>query len=318
MTTEFDGRKVSAVLLCFNRREWVEVTLDELALLPVDEIVIVDHGDDGTADLGRSQGARVIEVGRNGGIAGRNVGARAASGDLLLMLDDDAYPLPGAIESLVATFDRVPHAAVVGGFVRDVDSKGNVLKATNPGDFDWFLRAGQPGAPEEGLPSFFFPEGACMVRRDAFLDVGGYFEPFFFEVTELELTTRLIAAGYEVRYQPMALFNHMKATASRSREKEIYLRTRNDAWYFLMYFGPLRAAVRMIAYSFFGLIEAIYAGHPRAWVGGLREAWSRRRVALEARRPLGPSQRKRAEMNRGRLHMKLYWEQLKKRLRRRP
>lgn len=308
--------KISAVLLAFERKRWVEIVLDKLASLPVDEVVVVDHGNDGTSGMVDTRGGavRAVPVGKNLGIGGRNVGAREATGDLLLMLDDDAYPLPGAIESLVATFDSDPKVAIVGGFVRDVDDHGNILKATGLGDFDWFLRAGQTGSPIEGLPSFFFPEGACMARREAFLEVGGYFGPFFGEVTELELATRLIGRGWDVRYQPAAHFDHMKAQLSRSLKSKLKLRTRNDIWYFLMHFPASLAARRIVTYMLFDLIECTYRGHLGSWWAGVRDAWSKRRVAKAARTPLSREQLRRAEMNRGRLHMKLLWGQLVRRL----
>ena len=41
-----------------------------------------------------------------------------------------------------------------------------------------------------------------MVRRDAFLQVGGFFEPYFHLVEGIDLTARLLAAGWDVRYFP--------------------------------------------------------------------------------------------------------------------
>src|SRR5205085_2495478 len=112
---------------------------------------------------------RVIEPGKNLGIAGRNVGAAEARGDLLLFLDDDAYPLPGAVEELVRFMDTYPRVAAAGGLVRDVDAEERVLLESGFGTFDWWLRAGDDGpCPPEGFPAFFFPEGASMVRRSAF------------------------------------------------------------------------------------------------------------------------------------------------------
>ena len=102
------------------------------------------------------------------------------------MLDDDAYPLPGAVETLVEAFEREP-AARRGRRLRARrrPRRDVILRQTELGTFDWWLRAGQEGdAPPEGLPAFFFPEGACMLRRGAYLEVGGYFEPYFHASSE--------------------------------------------------------------------------------------------------------------------------------------
>src|SRR5439155_17952374 len=108
----------------------------------------------------------------------------------------------------------------------------SILKENQVGTFDWFLRAGHRGpVPPEGVDSFFFPEGACMVRREAFLAVGGFFEPFFFGVSEVDLATRLLGAGWHVRYLPRAAFDHLKADEGRTPSESLYrLRVRNQSW----------------------------------------------------------------------------------------
>ena len=206
---------VSAVIATRNRREALEIVLDRLAELPVDEVLVVDNGseDDTLERLSTREGnVRVFAQETNRGLAGRNFAAREARNDLLLVLDDDAYPLPGAIETLIERFEQNARLAAGGGLVRDIDANGRVLRSTELGTFDWWLRAGMEGdAPPEGFPAFFFPEGAAMVRRSAYLEVGGYFEPYFHTVEGIDLTTRLLAAGWDVRYFPDARFDHMKA-----------------------------------------------------------------------------------------------------------
>ena len=182
---------VSAVLLTFNRRAAVERVLDELdAQGCVDELIVVDASSDGTAEMVRARGGvKLLEPG-DLGTAGRNVGARAAVYDLVLFLDDDCYPEPGAVATLTDAFTANPRLAVAAGLVRDVDWDGSVLIVDQPGSFDWFLRSGITGDPPEGIPAYFFAEGASMVRRDAFLAAGGFYAPFFFTVSELDAALR--------------------------------------------------------------------------------------------------------------------------------
>src|SRR5437660_1241417 len=90
--------RVSAVILTMgNRPEMLSRILDRLAEEPVDEVLVVNNGPDDAAagQAAGRPGVRVLEAGGNTGVGGRNLGAREASGDLLLMLDDDSYPLPG-------------------------------------------------------------------------------------------------------------------------------------------------------------------------------------------------------------------------------
>jgi N-acetylglucosaminyl-diphospho-decaprenol L-rhamnosyltransferase len=309
---------VSAVMVTWNRRDAVEFVLDRLADLPVDEVLVVDNGsEDGTAELVRARGGKVrlLEQGENSGIAGRNRGAELATGELLLMLDDDSFPLPGAIEALVRLFELDPRLGAAGGFVRDADVEGRVLRSTELGTFDWWLRAGRKGEPPpEGFPAFFFPEGASMLRRDAYLEVGGFFEPYFYLSSEIDLATRLLAADWDVRYLPSAEFDHLKAPGGRSSDRALYFRIRNHLWYLWLRFPAHVALPRTLGYLGFDLVDASYQRHPGAWARAVRDAWRGRELVRRERRPVPADVRRRAELNRGRMHARLLLGQLRRRL----
>jgi GT2 family glycosyltransferase len=312
-----EGEGVSAVVLAYHRKGELLLVLDKLQAIGIDEILIVENAptDELGAFVSDRPAVRLLRPGENLGIGGRNLGAREARNDRLLMLDDDSYPLPGALEHLHATLDADPTIAVVGGLVRDVDSNGRVVKHHETGTFDWFLRAGrEQEAPVEGFLSFFFPEGACLVRRDAFLEVGGFFEPFFFGSVEVELTTRLVANGWEVAYQPRAEFDHMKALGLRHDGRALRYRVRNHLWYLCLYFPRGMASRRAVGYLAFDLIEALWRRQLGAWLGGIVDA-VRGWPAVRSHRSVLPRDvLRRAEMNRARLHVQLLMLQLRRRL----
>ena len=311
---------VSAVIVTRNRRDALGIVLDRLAELPVDEVLVVDNGSqDGTAELVAARGGnvRLLEQGENVGIAGRNRAAEQARGELLLMLDDDAYPLPGAVEALVERFRHHARLGVAGGFVRDVDGDGRIIRSTELGTFDWWLRGGRKGdSPPEGMPAFFFPEGASMLRRSAYLEVGGFFEPYFSGSSEIDLATRLLDRGWDVRYVPAAQFDHMKASAGRASDRGLYFRIRNHLWYLWLRFPASAAVPRTAGYLLFDLIDATYQRHPRAWARAVRDAWRQRELVSGQRRPVSRAVRRRAELNRGRTHARLLLGQLRRRMRR--
>ncbi len=292
--------------------------LERLASLPIDEVLVVDNGSD--AGLGETlapyEGIRLLEPGKNLGVAGRNLAAREAHGEVLLMLDDDAYPLPGAIEGALDAFAADPKLAVLGGLVRDIDADGDVTMSDEFGTFDWFLRAGRDGAaPPGGFPTFSFPEGASFVRRDAFLEVGGYFEPFFIACVEMELTTRLVAAGWGVGYAPSVMFDHQRERGGKHVRTHLYYRIRNQIWHFWLRFPPSLAARRIPAYLAFDFVEAAFRGELTTWVRAVRDASAERESVRYARHPLPREVVRRAELNRGRMHLRLLGAQLTKKLR---
>jgi GT2 family glycosyltransferase len=315
--------RISAVIPTLGRSRELATVVARLDEVPLHELLVVANGPQEPAlesiVSASRHPTRLIGAGTNVGIAARNIAAREATGELLLMLDDDSYPLPGAVEALVEAFRIQPRLAVAGGRVREVDETGRVLAETGVGTFDWFFRGGRERfVTAEGLPTFFFPEGACLLRREAFLEVGGFFEPFVFHCEALELTTRLFARGWDVRYVPAARFDHLRGGSRNFDASSLDYRVRNQIWYFWLHFPAPLLATRLPAYLAFDLVECTYRRVPGAWLRGVAEAWQDRAAVRGRRRPLPRKVIRRAELNRGRLHVALLVRQLEGRLRRRP
>ena len=76
------------------------------------------------------------------------------------------------------------------------------------------------------VPSFI--GFAHLVRRDAFIALGGYRESFEFYGEEKDFCLRLIEAGYRTVYLPDALVVHEPDQAGRSRQRYLRYVTRND------------------------------------------------------------------------------------------
>src|SRR3954447_1516991 len=100
--------RLSAVIVTYNSRDAVGVAMPALVaqLGPDDELVVVDNASaDDTLDVVRriAPDAVVVENPRNDGFSGgANLGARHASGDLLLFLNPDAMPRPGFLDAIHA------------------------------------------------------------------------------------------------------------------------------------------------------------------------------------------------------------------------
>ncbi len=118
-------RKISVIIVAKNAKPILTRCLERLKAQDYDpalvETLVIDGGStDGTQDLARSFGARVIDGGYpDNQEARRYVGARRAAGEILLYLDaDNLIPYPGWLKEMLAPFER---PTVVASFTKWYD-----------------------------------------------------------------------------------------------------------------------------------------------------------------------------------------------------
>jgi GT2 family glycosyltransferase len=215
------------------------------------EVLVFDDGSAPPAVSDPAVHARRVRVIRDdtapGYIAGRNRLVRESSAPLVLLMDDDAAVLDAtAIDRGVALLDGDPRVAAV-GFVQ-VDGRGRRWPA---GD------GGRPGPPVRYVPAY--TGFAHLVRRDAFLALGGYRERFVFYGEEKELCLRLLDAGYRTVLLGDACVAHEPDPAGRSRQRYLRYVTRNDCLN-AMYNQPIRDVLWMVPARM-----AMYFRMRRAW-----------------------------------------------------
>ncbi|MCS7178728.1 MAG: glycosyltransferase [Anaerolineae bacterium] len=104
-TAEVHPLRVSVIIPALNEAGYLPHLLEALAAQtrPAEEVIVADAGSiNGTPDLARKYGARTVRGGSPA--AGRNAGARVATGNLLLFLDADVVPPPDFIERALREF----------------------------------------------------------------------------------------------------------------------------------------------------------------------------------------------------------------------
>jgi glucosyl-dolichyl phosphate glucuronosyltransferase len=179
------------------------------------EVLVVDNGSsDGTAGLLRrwrdeGDGRVVVSEPRVGLSRARNAALAASVRDVVLFLDDDALAPPTWARAHLAAYAGAPEVGSVGGPV------GVVWPAGRPAwigpALDMWYSALDLGDDAGPFPTEHGPYGTNMsVRRAAALAVGGY-DPRLgrrgaklLSSEEPDLTSRLKAAGWSVRYEPEA------------------------------------------------------------------------------------------------------------------
>ena len=106
---------IDIIIVSFNCRDVLAGCLRSLTEFPTSRphrIVVVDNGSrDGTTDYVRSNHpeVRLIEAGGNAGFAAaNNIGIRATTGDLVLLLNPDTLVKPGALDRLCQALESSP------------------------------------------------------------------------------------------------------------------------------------------------------------------------------------------------------------------
>jgi GT2 family glycosyltransferase len=198
------------------------------------EIVVVDDASpDHTARFLESLGSRirVVRHERNTGFAvACNDGARAARGELLVFLNNDATPQPGWLDALVETADAHPEAAVVGSkllHANDTIQHAGVVICQDR--YPRHVYAGFPADhPAVNRPrTFGAVTGASMlVRRAAFESVGGFDPTFVNAYEDHDLCLRLRERGHQVRYCPTSVAYHLEGATRSGRIRELDAATR--------------------------------------------------------------------------------------------
>ena len=223
------GERVSIVVLTFNRRDELLRSLSHLAR--IDEsvrVVVVDNAstDDTAAAVARHHPRiEIVRLPCNVGAAGRNAGARACTTPYIAFCDDDTWWLPESIALAADTLDRHPTLAAVTAHVLVGEARRedptNVRMAASPLPNTLGVR----GTELLGLLG-----GACMMRREAFLAVGGYDARLFLGGEETLLATDLMSAGWRMAYVPEAIVCHYPSDA-RDVVARRRLACRNALWF---------------------------------------------------------------------------------------
>ncbi|MCC5866645.1 MAG: glycosyltransferase [Wenzhouxiangella sp.] len=230
---------VSIILVLYNR---AELTLDCLrsiiahADLPVELLLVDNASSDRTGELlARLQGVKVLSnVENRGFVVAVNQAAAEARGQHLLLLNNDAELLPGALTAALNAIESAGDIGAVGGRILLLDGSlqeaGSIIFADGS-------CMGYGRGQDSDAPAFRFRRevdycsGAFLLTpRRLFERLGGFdeaFAPAYYE--ETDYCMRLRRHGFRVLYEPAAAIRHVEFASSVSSEQALALQAKHRA-----------------------------------------------------------------------------------------
>jgi GT2 family glycosyltransferase/peptidoglycan/xylan/chitin deacetylase (PgdA/CDA1 family) len=217
--------KISAVVATYNRREALRCCLTSLFNQDVpaesyEIVVVLDGCTDGTSEMLNSLRSLrefvVIEQENRGKAAAVNAAVDAASGEIILILDDDLVCDRGMIAAHTAAHASGPPALVFGRMQVDMGRRTSVAERFIYENYErYYLRLETDSHPIWPDDAFAGPN--CSLPREVFRAVGGFDDMLFGRRGEdVELGLRLWKAGVCFRYEPRAITWHSWVKSHRA------------------------------------------------------------------------------------------------------
>lgn len=197
--------EITVVIPAYNAAGTIDECLTALAnqvcSLPFEVIVVDDGSTDGTADIAATYPNVTVITQQNGyAAAARNKGIAAAQGDIICLTDADCAPREDWIEQISQPLRD--NSDVIGSkgtyLTKQKSLTARFVQVEYEDKYDLLL-------PQENID--FIDTYSAAYRRDVLLANDGFDEKFPY-LEDQELSFRLAARGYLMRFQPNAVVYH--------------------------------------------------------------------------------------------------------------
>ena len=225
---------VSVIIVNFNAGQYLNVSLSGLRDAARCEVIVVDNGSEDPESAAARRAhpwVRWIQLDANVGFgAANNIGARAARGDVLLLLNPDAFADPTVPAQVESLYRRDPTVGAIGFRQVDLDGHWQLSIGIKPSIMGELLRKALQDQLDQGShrvgrlmdrwlsqrTSVSWVAGSALaLSRKAYWCVGGFDERFFLYFEDIDLCLRLKEAVGEVVYEPSLTVKHVRGASAK-------------------------------------------------------------------------------------------------------
>lgn len=266
--------RASVVTVAFRAGDQLTRCLSALAERDPDvEVVVVDNGAAGDEiERAREAGVKVVSTGENLGFAGGcNLGARAATGEVLVFLNPDTVIAERAVSSLARVLEdeaigvAMPRLRLLG----EPDTLNSAGCVVHISGLAWSSGYGLPASSVEERREIPYANGSALaIRRSLFDEVGGFADPYFIYHEDLELCWKVRMVGLPIVLVPDADVFH-DYDYHRHSTKNYFMERNRLLFVASAYEG------RTIAL----LSPVLLATEVGTWLLALREGWAKDKLA---------------------------------------
>jgi len=206
---------ISVIIPVHNGEKFLEECLQALTSTSYREfelIVVDDCSTDRSVEICEKLGARVLRMSSQSGPgAARNQGVRHACGKIVFFVDSDVVVKRDTFELLVESFTDNPGIAAVFGSYDDEPAEKNFISQYK-NLFHCFVHQQSLSEAET------FWAGCGAVRRDMFLDLGGFDAERYPRpaIEDIEFDCRLRSKGYRILLNKKLQAKHLKRWTLKS------------------------------------------------------------------------------------------------------
>lgn len=255
--------ELSVVTLNWNRKDDLKETLTSIWKQDFSnyEIIVVDNGStDGSVEMVEEEfkNAKTIKLDKNMGIKGYNIGMQYSKGKYVVLIDNDMILVQNdSLGKIGKYFEENTKLGAIAFKIIDADT--NKISLNNP---KYILN----DDGENGFETSVFDGGGVAIRKNILEKMGYYPEEFFMYQTEIDLSTKIWNAGFEIRYFPDVAVIHKWSPKSRNNEKFLYLWHRNYLWYVFKYFPLSLLFTEVIGFIIVGFYRAREKKYIKVWI----------------------------------------------------
>jgi N-acetylglucosaminyl-diphospho-decaprenol L-rhamnosyltransferase len=256
-------KNVDVIIVNYRTKELTAAAVRSVLREPeLARVLIVENtsGDD-SADYLRdafiNQPVEILISAKNLGFGGaNNFAATLSTAKYLFFLNSDAVLRPGGLDLLRTALEEHPKTGVVAPAVYIAD--GETLQSDAQGAFPTPLSLMTRGSKKTitDLHPDWVSGVAFMVRREEFLDVGGFDPVLFMYYEDIDLCRRYRAAGFTILRELKAEVVHLGGASRQSslKQKTQYFQSQDQYLRLAGYLSLSRLLVRIMRspYVLFG------------------------------------------------------------------